>query len=261
MRVGVSAGVPAVIVVTRRDIVAGPRLRYRSVAQYVPYTRTNSVKKEARGIPTPEEDKEVMHEAFLHAFEISRPEQCRIPGMQEFASAILAREKIPSQQYSDPLGHIFDEVDANGDAVLSASEVGQALRSHDVEITDDQVSMFMKALNVLGSSSSSDATSSKKGASRERTNGEVSVEKKDFRDLIVHMAAADFQCTQLCDNAFDSQSVTSCTFESDDDVQRTLETWRTGLLHSGVIPTANVSMSTSESSSSGDDSSSSSVDE
>lgn len=195
------------------------------------------------GIPTPEEDKEVMHEAFLHAFEISRPEQCRIPGMQEFASAILAREKIPSQQYSDPLGHIFDEVDSNGDSVLSASEVGEALRSHDIEITDDQVAMFMRAMRTIG----------RDKASLSSDEQEVCVEKKYFRDLIVHMAAADFQCTQLCENAFDSETVTSCTFESDDDVQRTLEAWRTRLLHSGVIPTATVSMSGSSTDSSSSD--------
>lgn len=199
-----------------------------------------SIDQNKRGIPTPEEDKEVMHEAFLHAFEISRPEQCRIPGMQEFASAILAREKIPSQQYSDPLGHIFDEVDANGDSRLSAGEVGQALRSHDIEITDDQVSMFMKALSR---------------ARREENGSEddVCVEKKDFRDLIVHMAAADFQCSQLCENSFETDSVTSCTIESDDDVQRTLEAWRSALLHSGVIPTATVSLSSSTESSSMDE--------
>lgn len=225
------------VIATSRHLgpIQSPATRHHKTANTV----CKTMNKDRSGIPTPEEDKEVMHEAFLHAFEISRPEQCRIPGMQEFASAILAREKIPSQQYSDPLGHIFDEVDANGDCVLSASEVGQALRSHDIEITDDQVAMFMKAMKRLSGGSSDDDI-----------QDQVSVEKKDFRDLIVHMAAADFQCAQLCENAFDSESVTSCTFESDDDVQRTLEAWRTGLLHSGVIPTATVSLSSSTESSS-----------
>jgi len=59
-------------------------------------------------IPTPDEDKEVAHSAFLHAFQEAKPEKARVPGMQEFASAILARSRIPSQQYSDPLKHIFD---------------------------------------------------------------------------------------------------------------------------------------------------------
>ena len=230
-------------VVVKNPVIATTRHLGRIQSPATGHHRTTNtvcktMNKDRSGIPTPEEDKEVMHEAFLHAFEISRPEQCRIPGMQEFASAILAREKIPSQQYSDPLGHIFDEVDANGDCVLSASEVGQALRSHDIEITDDQVAMFMKAMKRLG------------GGSSVEEESQVCVEKKDFRDLIVHMAAADFQCAQLCENAFDSESVTSCTFESEDDVQRTLEVWRTSLLHSGVIPTATVSLSSSTESSS-----------
>lgn len=230
-------------VVVKNPVIATTRHLGRIQSPATSHHRTTNtvcktMNKDRSGIPTPEEDKEVMHEAFLHAFEISRPEQCRIPGMQEFASAILAREKIPSQQYSDPLGHIFDEVDANGDCVLSASEVGQALRSHDIEITDDQVAMFMKAMKRLG------------GGSPVEEESQVCVEKKDFRDLIVHMAAADFQCAQLCENAFDSESVTSCTFESEDDVQRTLEVWRTSLLHSGVIPTATVSLSSSTESSS-----------
>lgn len=233
---GVVSTNPA-IAITRHH-VATHASRYHGI-------QCQSIDQNTHGIPTPEEDKEVMHEAFLHAFEISRPEQCRIPGMQEFASAILAREKIPSQQYSDPLGHIFDEVDSNGDSRLSAREVGQALRSHDIEITDDQVSMFMKALRrVRGKENASPSSSSEE---------DVCVEKKDFRDLIVHMAAADFQCSQLCENSFETESVTSCTIESDDDVQRTLEAWRSTLLHSGVIPTATVSLSSSTESSSSEE--------
>ena len=65
-------------------------------------------KKKASAIPTPDEDREVAHEAYLHAFQEAQPQKARIPGMQEFASAILARARIPSQQYSDPLMHIFD---------------------------------------------------------------------------------------------------------------------------------------------------------
>jgi len=94
-------------------------------------------------IPTPEEDREVAHEAFLHAFEASRPENCRVVGMQQFAAAILARAQIPSQQYSDPLKHIFEEFDRDGDGNLSSSEVGDALRSRGVEITNEQVDMFI----------------------------------------------------------------------------------------------------------------------
>ena len=70
----------------------------------VPYTQAFA----GSAIPTPDEDKEVAHSAFLHAFQEAKPEKARVPGMQEFASAILARSRIPSQQYSDPLKHIFD---------------------------------------------------------------------------------------------------------------------------------------------------------
>jgi hypothetical protein len=51
---------------------------------------------------------------------------------------LLARQRIPSGQYSDPLSHIFDEFDRNHDGALSASEVAAALRSRQVEITDEQ---------------------------------------------------------------------------------------------------------------------------
>lgn len=42
----------------------------------------------ASRIPTPEEDREVAHSAFMHAFQNAQPESCRIPGMQEFAGAV-----------------------------------------------------------------------------------------------------------------------------------------------------------------------------
>lgn len=42
----------------------------------------------ASAIPTPAEDKEVMHNAYLHAFETAQPEKAHIPGMMEFAGAV-----------------------------------------------------------------------------------------------------------------------------------------------------------------------------
>ena len=42
----------------------------------------------ASRIPTPDEDKEVAHSAFLSAFQSAQPEVVRIHGMQEFASAV-----------------------------------------------------------------------------------------------------------------------------------------------------------------------------
>lgn len=44
----------------------------------------------ASRIPTPEEDREVAHSAFLHAFQSAQPEKLRIHGMQEFAGAVSA---------------------------------------------------------------------------------------------------------------------------------------------------------------------------
>lgn len=169
-------------------------------------------------IPTPDEDKEVAHEAFLHAFEMSRPEQCRIPGMQEFAAAILARERIPSQQYSDPLGHIFEEFDSDGNLVLSAAEVGHALRSRDVEITDEQVAMFIDACLE---------SSDEEGMDHNDVRG---VKRDEFRDLIVHMAAADFQSSRMM-----SLGNASCSLETDDDVQEALDAWRHNLLTSDTL--------------------------
>jgi hypothetical protein len=61
----------------------------------------------ASKIPDYMEDREVMHDAFVHAFQEAQPEKVRLPGMQEFASGLLARARIPSQQYMDPLAHIF----------------------------------------------------------------------------------------------------------------------------------------------------------
>lgn len=137
-------------------------------------------KPKASAIPTPEEDREVAHTAYLDAFTAAQPESVRIRGMQEFASAILARARIPSQAYVDPLAHIFQvgsnlcllakgleppdpgfsssgcpeadlrcaarraqEFDTDRDGWLTAAEVGKALRSRDVKITDDQVQMFI----------------------------------------------------------------------------------------------------------------------
>lgn len=88
--------------------VRGTRDEGHPTAQEVPEGNPGHKEYEGSAIPTPEEDKEVAHEAFMHAFEASRPESCRVKGLQEFASAIWARKNIPSQQYVDPLKHIFE---------------------------------------------------------------------------------------------------------------------------------------------------------
>jgi hypothetical protein len=170
-------------------------------------------------IPSPEEDKFVMHESFMHAYENSLSSLCRIPGMQSFAGGMLSRAKIPSQQYIDPLSHIFDEFDTDGNGILSATEVGEALRSREVQITDEQVRMFVRA--ILGGDGSN-----------------ALVGRDNFKDLIMHMAAADFECAQVCGEVFGEEiprGPTVCTFESDDEVNKALEAWRDGLLHSGAL--------------------------
>ena len=213
---------------------------------------------QASPVPSPEEDKEVMHESFMHAYENSLSSLCRIEGMQTFAGGMLARAQIPSQQYYDPLAHIFDEFDTDGSKTLSAGEVGKALRSRDVEITDAQVRMFVRA--VFG-------------------EGVTEVRRGDFKELVMHMAMADFECSQMCGDVFGGEGGEGavvqvgdgagdgaaqgkvCTFESDEDRDRSLEAWRDGLLHGafaksegGKLVVSSVSEeSSSSSSSSGDD--------
>lgn len=175
----------------------------------------------ASGVPSPQEDKEVMHESFMHAYENSLASLCRIEGMQTFAGGMLARAQIPSQQYVDPLSHIFDEFDTDGNKVLAAAEVGRALRSRDVGITDDQVEMFIKA--VFG-------------------EGATEVRRENFKELVMHMAMADFECAQMCGDVFSGEEGKAegavqavapqpkmCTFESDEDLQSDLESWRDAL--------------------------------
>lgn len=154
----------------------------------------------ASPIPGPEEDREVAHSAYLHAFQEAQPEKARVPGMQEFASAILARSRIPSQQYSDPLLHIFQEFDTNNDGCLTASEVGQALRSRDVHVTDEQVEMFIDAVDLTHSHT---------------------VQASEFRDLVLHMAAADLHSRK---SQFEGEWV-RCSLESDDEIQEKLKSW------------------------------------
>lgn len=51
--------------------------------------------------------------------------------------------RIPSQTYSDPLNHIFDEIDTNGDGRASPQEISAALRSHNVHVKDEQIKYFL----------------------------------------------------------------------------------------------------------------------
>jgi hypothetical protein len=143
----------------------------QSAQQRLPDLAPKNIK--ASPIPTADEDREVAHSAYMLALEDAQ--NIHIEGMMEFASGVsatrpmslfkraaaaqgqevliscccfclqlLARAKIPSQQYSDPLMHIFDEFDTDGDNCLSAQEVAAALRTRSVMITDEQAEMFVR---------------------------------------------------------------------------------------------------------------------
>lgn len=120
-----------------------------------------------------QEEKDVSHEAFMHAMEAARPRAMRIPGMQEFAASIWERRRrIPSQTYTDPLDHIFNEFDADNDGKLSAAEIAKALVSRGVDATEEQVQMFIEASD---------------------TDKDHLVGRGEFASFIYHMASADLR--------------------------------------------------------------------
>jgi len=126
--------------------------------------------------PGYQEEKEVSHEAFLHAFEASKP-AARIPGLQQFAAAVWERRRrIPSQTYNDPLDHIFTEFDSDGDGHLTAEEIATALQSRGVKATPDLVQEFIDAAD---------------------TDGNGTVERNEWPNFIFHMANADLR-TSSC---------------------------------------------------------------
>lgn len=123
--------------------------------------------------PGPEEDKAVAHEAFIHARDDAKAKPLRIKGLQEFCAAVWERRRrIPSQTYNDPLDHIFNEFDEDGDGHLTAVEVANALKSRDVDITPEQVQMFIDVID---------------------TNGNKTVERHEFSGLIFQMAVSDLK--------------------------------------------------------------------
>eukprot|EP00887_Chlorella_sp_A99_P006502 scaffold3.g6502.t1 len=158
----------------------------------------------ASRVSSPEEDKEVAHAAYMHAFQESAPAQARIPGMQEFAGALLARQRIPSQQYTDPLQHIFNEFDEDHTGYLSAHEVAAALRSRQVQISDEQAQMFIDAVD----------------ADTHRIN------VAEFRELILHMAAADLHHRRMeQEQAGQEPDSVTVSWEEDEEIQTRLHSW------------------------------------
>lgn len=149
------------------------------------------------------------HAAYMHAFQESASASARVLGMQEFAGALLARQRIPSQQYSDPLQHIFDEFDGDRNGYLSAHEVAAALRSRKVDITDDQAQMFIDAVD---------------------TRNSHCVDLSEFRELILHMAAADLHHRRLehaeARQAGEAErSWAAQSWEEEEEIQQRLHSW------------------------------------
>jgi hypothetical protein len=99
--------------------------------------------------------------------------------------------------------HIFDDFDRDRDGSLSPSEVAAALRSRGVEISDDQAAMFIKVIDL---------------------NNNNNVERSEFRDLILHMAAADLH-VRRGDGEEEGGGVAVCSWEQDDEVQDRLKAW------------------------------------
>lgn len=131
--------------------------------------------------PGPQEEKEAAHEAFLHAFEASKPVCVRMPGLQQFAAAIWERRRrIPSTTYNDPLDHIFTEFDEDGDGHLTSDEIARALQSRGVAAQPEQVQDFIDAIDV---------------------NKNGTVERSEFADFIFHMAVADLKSVSSMDDA------------------------------------------------------------
>lgn len=124
-------------------------------------------------IPSPQEEKEAAHEAFMQAFEASKPVNVRMPGLQQFAASVWERRRrIPSTTYNDPLDHIFTEFDEDGDGHLTSVEIANALKSRGVQATPDQVQSFIDAIDV---------------------NKNGTVERNEFADFIFHLAVADLK--------------------------------------------------------------------
>jgi len=150
-----------------------------------------------------------MHSAYMHAFQEAQPEKVRLPGMQEFAAGLLSRQRIPSQQYMDPLGHIFQEFDKDNDGYLRPEELAAALRSRNVTITDEQAAMFIDVVDVTHTHK---------------------VNQAEFRDLVLHMAAADLHSRQQEHNSSCDSQWIACSWEDNEEIQLRLQNWTQNIL-------------------------------
>jgi hypothetical protein len=116
------------------------------------------------------------------AFTASHPVAASVPGLQEFAAALLDRRRsIPSAAHSDPLDNVFLEADADGDGLLSAEEVSRALQSRGVDASADIVGRYIRcARDAPGAAAPAAAT-----AAAEK------VRREEFAAFVLAMASAD----------------------------------------------------------------------
>eukprot|EP00798_Chlamydomonas_sp_ICE-L_P007353 gene7353-476_t len=85
--------------------------------------------------PGIEEELEVSYDAYHSAFEDSKPELLKVPGLQEFAASLWQRRSsIPTTNFKDPLKNIFDEFDTDNDGILHSPEIAKALSSYGVAV-------------------------------------------------------------------------------------------------------------------------------
>eukprot|EP00892_Ulva_mutabilis_P007687 jgi/Ulvmu1/5290/UM022_0084.1 len=122
-------------------------------------------------IPSTTDDKDAAGDAFHKAYEAAMPECTKIKGLQAFAGAVWDRRRhVPSQVYNDPLLHLFEEFDKDSDGHLTHLEIADALQSNRVDITPEQVQMFIDLVDK---------------------NNNQTIERDEFPELIWKMATAD----------------------------------------------------------------------
>jgi len=102
--------------------------------------------KEGQGTYYPglEEEVATSSEAFHRAYNDSRPDPAKVPGLQSFAAALYARRRLITSG-NDPLQNMFDEFDTDNDGILSSSDLVAAMKSYDVYMRDEQAQWLMNA--------------------------------------------------------------------------------------------------------------------
>ncbi len=87
--------------------------------------------------------------------------------------------------------------------------MGEGLRSRNVNVTDEQVAMFIDSVDLTHTHR---------------------VHQTEFRDLILHMAAADLHSRKAMHDEDEDGEWVKCTLESDDEIQVRLKSWVDNLM-------------------------------